>query len=154
MVRASFPANPSRASRVGQVIHTDLAGPMRIPCIFSGHRYMIIFVDDYSRLLRVYTIKRKSDALSMFKKYILDIQAKPETVVIDLSNPVSQTILLYYRDIEHCALTMEENSHRTSSRSFAIRMAFRRSFQPLTLLNSTPGQSVHGARFIKWLGLC
>ena len=89
MVRATFKPNSSRASKVGQITHTDIAGPMRVPCMLSGHKYMIIFVDDYSRLIIVYTMKRKSDALEMFKQYLQDTQMKPETLIVDLSNPVN-----------------------------------------------------------------
>lgn len=47
------------------LIHTDLMGPTRTPS-YSGYRYTLVLVDDFSRYTWVYFLKEKSEALSNF----------------------------------------------------------------------------------------
>jgi hypothetical protein len=49
-----------RASFIGDVIHTDLAGPM--PPSISGYKYVQSFIDSRTRLKYIYLLKMKSDA--------------------------------------------------------------------------------------------
>lgn len=57
-----------RVSKLLQLIHTDICGPMEVTSI-SGSRYFILFIDDFSRRLSIYFLKYKSEALDMFKTY-------------------------------------------------------------------------------------
>lgn len=58
----------SRSTKLLELIHSDVNGPLEIPSL-GGSRYFITFVDDFSRWIVVHTMKKKSDSLSMFKKY-------------------------------------------------------------------------------------
>jgi hypothetical protein len=49
-----------RASVIGDVIHTDLAGPM--PPTISGYKYVQSFINGRTRLMYIYLLKMKSDA--------------------------------------------------------------------------------------------
>lgn len=51
----------SRATRPGQLLHTDLCGALT-PCSIGNHLYFMVVVDDYSRLVMVHTLKAKSEA--------------------------------------------------------------------------------------------
>lgn len=57
-----------RAKHVLNVVHSDIYGPIKVPT-YSGNRYFITFVDEYSKMLWLYLIKLKSDALEVFKKF-------------------------------------------------------------------------------------
>jgi len=57
-----------RVKHVLNVVHSDTRGPIKVPT-YSGNRYFITFVDEYSRMLWLYLIKLKSDALEVFKKF-------------------------------------------------------------------------------------
>ncbi|KAL4376447.1 hypothetical protein GQ457_02G008830 [Hibiscus cannabinus] len=56
-----------RAKHPLELIHTDLCGPIT-PESFSGKRYFISFVDDFSRKTWVF-LKEKSEAFETFKKF-------------------------------------------------------------------------------------
>lgn len=56
-----------RASQVLQLVHANISGPMATPFVL-GSRYVLFFVDDFSRKMWVYIFKKKSDALAG-KKY-------------------------------------------------------------------------------------
>lgn len=62
-----------RSSEVLSVVHTDICGPMETESL-AGSKYFLLFVDDYSRMIFVYFVKHKSEALTCFK----DFKAKVE----------------------------------------------------------------------------
>ncbi|GJR47637.1 retrovirus-related pol polyprotein from transposon TNT 1-94 [Tanacetum coccineum] len=65
----SFPKKIEyRATNTLELIHTDICGPIS-PESFSGKRYFITFIDDYSRKIWVYFLKEKSEAFEVFKKF-------------------------------------------------------------------------------------
>ena len=51
-----------------ELIHADICGPIT-PESFSGKRYLISFIDDYSRKTWAYFLKEKSEAFEVFKKF-------------------------------------------------------------------------------------
>ncbi|XXG89956.1 hypothetical protein AAC387_Pa12g1836 [Persea americana] len=67
--RNSFPVRKSwRAKAPLQLVHTDICGPLETPSL-GGNRYIITFIDDFSRKLWVFFIKEKSAAFTTFKNF-------------------------------------------------------------------------------------
>ncbi len=56
------------AQRPYQQIHTDLVGPIK-SIGFSGERYFFTFINDCTRMTKIYTGSRKSDWLKCLKTY-------------------------------------------------------------------------------------
>ena len=50
-----------RAHRKIELIYSDLCGPMPVSST-NGNKYMMTFIDDYTRMCWVYLMKNKSDA--------------------------------------------------------------------------------------------
>jgi len=68
-VRTSFPKKAQYwAKQHLELIHTDICGQIT-PESFSGKRYFITFIDDFSRKTWVYFLKEKSKAFEVFKKF-------------------------------------------------------------------------------------
>ena len=61
-----------KAKEVFELVHTDLAGPIE-PISKEGHKYALMFVDDFSSIHLIYFLKRKSDTLEATKKFLADI---------------------------------------------------------------------------------
>src|SRR6478735_6834741 len=82
--RTPFPKNvANRASRCGELIHSDIWGPAPVETN-KGFRYFASFVDDFSRFTTVYLLKRKSDYATMFEKFCKLIKNKfnrPITII-------------------------------------------------------------------------
>ena len=60
-----------RASSPLQLVHSDLAGPIT-PESKDGHKYAMVFVDDYSGALGVYFLENKSDAVRATEQFLAD----------------------------------------------------------------------------------
>lgn len=58
-------SSSSRATRPGELLHTDICGPFEISA--SGKQYLLSFIDDYSRYAFVFLIQSKSEAFAKFK---------------------------------------------------------------------------------------
>jgi transposase InsO family protein len=71
MPRKPFPnQSETRATRPLERIYSDIAGP--IETSIEGYKYVINFIDDYSRYIWVYLMKSKSEALKMFLEFKAD----------------------------------------------------------------------------------
>lgn len=61
--------NKNKTTDLLQIIHSDVNGPLN-PIGFGGEKYFVSFIDDFSKLARVYCIKQKSDVYKCFVDYI------------------------------------------------------------------------------------
>ena len=82
MAKKPFTSSTTRASAPNQLIHSDVAGPMRVPTREGGHRYVINFVDDFSCHTVVYTMASKAEALNRFERYISDY-GRPTNIICE-----------------------------------------------------------------------
>lgn len=57
-----------RATKKLQLVHTDLCGPIT-PASTSGKRYVLVFIDDYTRKSWVYFLSQKNESFEMFKNF-------------------------------------------------------------------------------------
>uniref|UniRef100_A0ABM5ELE0 Integrase catalytic domain-containing protein n=1 Tax=Pogona vitticeps TaxID=103695 RepID=A0ABM5ELE0_9SAUR len=68
--RPSSPPGPERrTTQVLELIHTDLYGPMSVPSLKSK-RYVLIFVDDFSRYCVLFLLRKKTEIRYPFKRYV------------------------------------------------------------------------------------
>ncbi|KAL5769820.1 hypothetical protein ACOSP7_013974 [Xanthoceras sorbifolium] len=51
-----------------ELVHSDVFGPVKQPSI-GGMRYMVTFIDDFSRYVWVFFMKEKSETFSKFKEF-------------------------------------------------------------------------------------
>ena len=75
MHRLPFPTGRTRANQVGQLIHSDVCGPMQTSTP-GGARYFISFKDDFSGWRVVYFLKNKSEVEDYFKKYVNQLRGE------------------------------------------------------------------------------
>ncbi|XP_062088790.1 uncharacterized protein LOC133795353 [Humulus lupulus] len=81
-IRASHPPVSALAtSRVLELLHIDLMGPMQNESL-SGKRFVMVCVDDYSRFTWVAFIKEKSDTFGVFSALCLQLQNEKSTKIV------------------------------------------------------------------------
>jgi transposase InsO family protein len=66
--RLKFSTGIHRTSGTMDYIHSDLWGPSQVP-LKGGARYFVTFIDDYSRKVWVYFLRKKSDVFVTFKQW-------------------------------------------------------------------------------------
>lgn len=66
--RKPFKRSNSKTNQVLELVHSDVCGPTTIDS-FGGSRYFLTFVDDFSRKVFVFTIKKKSEAFEKFLEF-------------------------------------------------------------------------------------
>lgn len=72
--RRPFPVKSDfTAKDVLELIHGDLCGPISPPTP-AGNKYFFLLVDDHSRMMWVYMLKTKDEALTAFKRYKVVIE--------------------------------------------------------------------------------
>jgi transposase InsO family protein len=65
--RLPFPASPSRSTALLDLVHSDLM-QLNTPSL-GGARYLFTLLDDHSKKLWIYFLKRNSDAFQHFKEW-------------------------------------------------------------------------------------
>lgn len=78
-----FPSSDNRATRILELIHSDVCGPMSINSI-GGKRYFVTFIDDFSRKCFVYMIAHKNQVLKCFKEFKLFVEGQMEVKIKSL----------------------------------------------------------------------
>ena len=68
---------PKRASATLQVIHYDICDPFEVASL-GGNKYFITFVDKFTRMIWLYTIKIKSEALDIFRKFKVFVEKESD----------------------------------------------------------------------------
>ena len=63
----------TRSNELLKIIHTDICGPLSVPC-FIEEKYFIIFIDDLSRYGYVYLMHEKSQAIDIFEMFIIEVE--------------------------------------------------------------------------------
>lgn len=61
-------------------MHGDICGPIT-PATPAGNKYFMLLVDDYSRVMWAYLLKRKDEAFSAFKRFRAQVEDGPERKV-------------------------------------------------------------------------
>ena len=68
MHRTSFKEGRNRATRLGELIHSDVCGPMSTPTL-AGSNYYVTFKDDFSDWVVVNFMKKKSEVPQLFRQF-------------------------------------------------------------------------------------
>ncbi|XP_059630999.1 uncharacterized protein LOC132273911 [Cornus florida] len=67
--KVSFLSKEVNSSRSLDLIHMDLYGPTRTTSI-GGSKYSMLLIDDFSRILWIYFLREKSEAITHFIKFV------------------------------------------------------------------------------------
>lgn len=68
-IRKHFDSCTKRTKNVGELIHTDIAGPVVTPTV-GGYKYFQVIIDDYSHFLIIKLLKNKGEAEQNLIDYI------------------------------------------------------------------------------------
>lgn len=121
-----------------EVVHTDITGPYQKSSY--GNRWLILFVDEFTRLSSTYPMKYKSDALSCFRKYRHSIENDRKKIIkkLCMSN--------HARD--HIMRLQSDGGGEYKSNAFAEYLSSE-GIQHYTSCADTPSQNGIAERYIR-----
>lgn len=72
-----------RASKQLQLVHSDICGPIT-PASHSDKRYILCFIDDFTRKTWVYFLREKSEAFAHFKNFKAGVEKETRALIVCL----------------------------------------------------------------------
>ena len=69
MSNLPFNNNRTRAREILEIVHTDVCGPFKT-IEFNGEKYFVSFIDNYSKIAKIYCIKSKDEAFNCLVQFI------------------------------------------------------------------------------------
>lgn len=75
MARLPFKSSTTNTTHVGELIHTDVVGPMQKPSP-TGSIYYVLFIDDFSGMRAIYFMKSKSDVFENLKLFSCKLRSE------------------------------------------------------------------------------
>ena len=73
MTKSSFKSKTYTSKEVLELVYTNLCGPIEVQG-YKGDRQIMLFVDDYSKMMIFVFLKQKFDAFKMFKWYLARVE--------------------------------------------------------------------------------
>ena len=73
MTKSSFKHKTYTSNKVLELVHTYLCGPIEVKS-YKGDMYIMLFVDDYSRMMIAMFLKQNSYAFQIFKWYLARVE--------------------------------------------------------------------------------
>ena len=73
MTKSNFESKVYTSKEILEIFHTNLCAPIEVQS-YKGDKYVMLFVDDYSRMMKFMFLKQKSDTFQMFKWYLARVE--------------------------------------------------------------------------------
>ena len=69
MTKSSFNTKTYTLKEILEIGHTNFCGPIEVKS-YKANKYIMMFVDDYSRMTTIMFLNKKSNAFQMFKWFL------------------------------------------------------------------------------------
>uniref|UniRef100_A0ABD2WT57 Integrase catalytic domain-containing protein n=1 Tax=Trichogramma kaykai TaxID=54128 RepID=A0ABD2WT57_9HYME len=129
--RKPFHTRQDRPQKVGELINSDVNGPMSTTSI-EGYRYYVVFKDDYSRYTRIFFMREKSEVAKYLDIFLNECDNHNHKVKIFRSGGGGEfdckrvREILQNRGIElnlTCPYTPEQNGVSEQSNRYVVELA-------------------------------
>ena len=88
--RRTFKSSNKRCTKPFELVHMDLAGPMKTKSL-QGNFYHFIIVDDFTRFKWTFFLQTKNQAFERFKTFVAFISTQFDTVLVQHAQIVGES---------------------------------------------------------------
>lgn len=74
-----------KSSSLLELIHSDVCGPMQT-ANHAGNGYFLIFIDDCTKMVRLYSLRQKLEVFTVFKKFKMMMEKQSDFQIKKLSS--------------------------------------------------------------------
>ena len=108
--RFSFEESIKRATNIGDLVHSDVCGPMEVESV-GGSKFFVIFKDDYSKYRVIYPISSKSTVIEKFKDFCAKLKKETGKSVVRLrTDNGTEYVNKFFSDFMNCNNIINETS--------------------------------------------
>jgi hypothetical protein len=95
-IRGPFKGHLDKSQSTGEVIHCDVLGPL--PQLFEGFKYIVSFIDEWTRHATIICMKQKSDVFNCLKEFQIHFEKQYDTTIksIHSGNGGEYNVLVLY----------------------------------------------------------
>jgi hypothetical protein len=134
MTKKPFKPSTRKTTRPLELVHTDVIGPLKTPTP-QGSRYAISFIDDFSRITKIYLMKEKSETIEKFQYYLADMGTpttlNASTLKEELKEEEKNTPMDTYENFSTIRAIRSDNGGEYTSKNFTelcLKHGIRREF--------------------------
>uniref|UniRef100_A0A0A1X768 Retrovirus-related Pol polyprotein from transposon TNT 1-94 n=1 Tax=Zeugodacus cucurbitae TaxID=28588 RepID=A0A0A1X768_ZEUCU len=153
-----FPKKCERETKqILELVHTDVCGPINVKSV-GGARYFLTFIDDFSRMIFIYSIKEKSEVFEKFKtfKNMVENQTQKTIKKLRSDNGTEYTNNKFSEFLKECGIkrqltvpyTPQQNGVAERVNRTIVEMA-RSLLVHANLKEELWGEAVHTAVYIR-----
>ncbi|CAD6891293.1 unnamed protein product [Tilletia laevis] len=113
--RSPFPTSTTKTTCALELVHADLTGRLIVPSL-GGAEYLAVLVDDYTRMVWVLSLARKSDFVSKFSDWLREVVSFKGPIAclrtdggVKLDNAAIRAVISGARQEKSCAYTAQQN---------------------------------------------
>ncbi|XP_010473846.1 PREDICTED: uncharacterized protein LOC104753269 [Camelina sativa] len=151
--RLSFPISENKTTKIFELIHCDLWGPYRTPT-YSGARFFLTIVDDYSRGVWIHLLNDKSEAPTQLQNFLAMTTRQFNTPVQKIhSDNGSEFVCLrdFFKSLgiiheTSCVGTPQQNGRAERKHRHILKIARALRTPSSVLQGSTPYERLYKAK--------
>ena len=108
--RFSFEESTKRATNIGDLVHSDVCGPMEVESV-GGSKFFVIFKDDFSKYRVIYPISSKCTVIEKFKDFCAKLKKETGKSVVRLrTDNGTEYVNKFFSDFMNCNNIINETS--------------------------------------------
>eukprot|EP00253_Pinus_taeda_P020721 PITA_20721 len=109
--RVIFPSSGKTVKHILELVHNEVFGPVKVPSLGKSV-YYVSFIDDFSRNIWIYFLKKKSEVFDKFKEFkaLVENQTDKKIKVLRIDNGGESCSKEFEEFYKKCGITRQKTT--------------------------------------------